>query len=187
MKMLSAVYSSEWWNRKCRMNTQYMTLGITFSLAFLCCHTGGLEIHHQWVPEGVGIACADQLTCAALWWTKPVKRSQLENNFPQGKGQFISNHFSNLVFCVVHSWIGLSQWRVSCLGSRLGALQGRCAADPSARWEDGCAWSAWYGGVFGVAANGTAPLPSYPHVLSQCDMLVTVPHGWEMCQEGKML
>lgn len=70
MKMQSAVYSSEWQNKKYGIDAclaQYVTLGITFSLAFLCCHSGGLEIHHQCVAEGTGIACADQLTCAALW------------------------------------------------------------------------------------------------------------------------
>lgn len=107
--------------------------------------------------------------------------------FHKGKASLSAAHFSNLVFCAVRSWIGLCRWRGSCLGSRLGPLQGRCAADPWARCEDGCVWLTWCGSVFGVTANGAAPLPSYPHLLSQCDLLVTVPHGWEVCQEGKML
>lgn len=88
----------------------YVALGITFSLAFLCCHIE--EIHHPvggW--RGWHCLCWPTGLCSSLVSQASEKIPVGKIIFHKGKASLSAAHFSSLVFCKVHSWIGLCQWR----------------------------------------------------------------------------
>lgn len=144
------------------------------------------------VAEGVDLACADSPTYVAARGTKLLKRSKLEKSFPM-RNKLVRHPacFSNLVFSMVRGWILLGSWILQgqLAGVRAGSSAGLISSGALGKV------AGWLAGLVAGQHGPEARLERLQqgqhcyhlsHVCCADGMRwLTVPCGWEVCQEGK--